>query len=198
MALIKCHECGKEISDKAGICPNCGCPVNIKAELSNENNEREVLNRKTLYIGLGIIIVIVMFFIIFKLLNQNSKEYCEGLKWGTSIKAVEKKYPDLVYDDESDSYSTLVESLDGFSSDGQMIDMHFYFDNKDQLHKIEVDIVSDELDEAILYFVTYFNKIYGEDYEASYDTEYKWLGDDTNVSMTAYSVLLKITYEEVK
>lgn len=26
MALIKCPECGKEISDKAECCPNCGCP----------------------------------------------------------------------------------------------------------------------------------------------------------------------------
>lgn len=26
MALIKCPECGKEISDKATSCPNCGCP----------------------------------------------------------------------------------------------------------------------------------------------------------------------------
>lgn len=27
MALIKCPECGKEISDKAAACPNCGCPA---------------------------------------------------------------------------------------------------------------------------------------------------------------------------
>lgn len=27
MALIKCQECGKEISDKAVVCPNCGNPI---------------------------------------------------------------------------------------------------------------------------------------------------------------------------
>lgn len=27
MALINCSECGKEISDKASTCPNCGAPV---------------------------------------------------------------------------------------------------------------------------------------------------------------------------
>ena len=27
MALINCPECGKEISDKAASCPNCGCPI---------------------------------------------------------------------------------------------------------------------------------------------------------------------------
>lgn len=27
MALIKCPECGREISDRAAACPHCGCPV---------------------------------------------------------------------------------------------------------------------------------------------------------------------------
>ncbi|MCR5787936.1 MAG: DUF4190 domain-containing protein [Bacilli bacterium] len=27
MSLIKCEECGKEISDKAGACPKCGNPM---------------------------------------------------------------------------------------------------------------------------------------------------------------------------
>ena len=27
MALINCHECGKQVSDKANACPNCGCPI---------------------------------------------------------------------------------------------------------------------------------------------------------------------------
>lgn len=27
MALIKCPECGKEVSDKAQTCINCGCPL---------------------------------------------------------------------------------------------------------------------------------------------------------------------------
>ncbi len=27
MSLINCKECGKEMSDQAGSCPNCGCPV---------------------------------------------------------------------------------------------------------------------------------------------------------------------------
>lgn len=28
MSLIKCPECGNEISDKAAACPHCGCPIN--------------------------------------------------------------------------------------------------------------------------------------------------------------------------
>ena len=30
MALIKCEECGKEVSDKAQVCPNCGAPITAK------------------------------------------------------------------------------------------------------------------------------------------------------------------------
>lgn len=32
MALIKCPECGKEISDKAAACPNCGAPITQQSE----------------------------------------------------------------------------------------------------------------------------------------------------------------------
>lgn len=28
MALIKCPECGKQISDKSDVCIGCGCPIN--------------------------------------------------------------------------------------------------------------------------------------------------------------------------
>lgn len=37
MALIKCPECGKEISDKAAACPNCGCPI---AEITTTGDVR--------------------------------------------------------------------------------------------------------------------------------------------------------------
>ena len=41
MALIKCKECGKEISDKATACPHCGCPVQTadgaKVEMQEES-----------------------------------------------------------------------------------------------------------------------------------------------------------------
>jgi DNA-directed RNA polymerase subunit RPC12/RpoP len=34
MAMIKCSECGKDISDKAQTCPNCGCPISVKNEVN--------------------------------------------------------------------------------------------------------------------------------------------------------------------
>ena len=37
MSLITCHECEKEISDKAGSCINCGWPINIAIAQAQEN-----------------------------------------------------------------------------------------------------------------------------------------------------------------
>lgn len=39
MSLIKCTECGKEFSDKAECCPNCGCPVAKMNSLDDETDK---------------------------------------------------------------------------------------------------------------------------------------------------------------
>lgn len=36
MALIKCIECGKQFSDKAAACPNCGCPTSEMQKTMNK------------------------------------------------------------------------------------------------------------------------------------------------------------------
>ena len=45
MALIKCPECGKEISDKAASCPNCGFPItqgNVTQEPPQKQKEYDI------------------------------------------------------------------------------------------------------------------------------------------------------------
>lgn len=32
MALIKCKECGAEVSDKADVCPKCGAPFKLRVK----------------------------------------------------------------------------------------------------------------------------------------------------------------------
>ncbi len=41
MAMIRCPECGKEFSDRAAACPNCGCPTSeaLKGTISKEERE---------------------------------------------------------------------------------------------------------------------------------------------------------------
>ena len=42
MALFKCSECGKEISDKAAFCPHCGCPVVQTVATYNDSSKMNV------------------------------------------------------------------------------------------------------------------------------------------------------------
>ncbi len=39
MALIKCPECGREVSDKAQACIHCGCPLNDEIDMKSMYNK---------------------------------------------------------------------------------------------------------------------------------------------------------------
>lgn len=62
MALIKCTECGKEISDKAVTCPHCGAPrINNTVYVSRPSNhllakseKKEKSNYGNMRLGFGI------------------------------------------------------------------------------------------------------------------------------------------------
>lgn len=41
MALITCTECGKEFSDKAAACPNCGCPTECVLHEMNQTQKAD-------------------------------------------------------------------------------------------------------------------------------------------------------------
>lgn len=55
MALIKCSECGKQISDKAKTCPNCGNQISQLKEISDKEIKRLNLTKSDInwYNSLG-------------------------------------------------------------------------------------------------------------------------------------------------
>lgn len=61
MALIKCKNCGKEISSKAKSCPNCGCPVELKgSDVTNESKSKSLV---FIYLFIIVSIIITIFFL---------------------------------------------------------------------------------------------------------------------------------------
>ena len=81
MALIKCNNCGKEISDKATTCIHCGEKVNVKNNI--EKPIKKASKKGSLIIG-GVLLAIVLVGItIFLVLNHNSKSYIG--KWEHNI-----------------------------------------------------------------------------------------------------------------
>ncbi len=55
MALIKCNECKKEISDQAEACPHCGSPVKKEEFYSEEEQEICVVKHDICYVVITII-----------------------------------------------------------------------------------------------------------------------------------------------
>ena len=46
MSLIKCKECGKEISDLAASCPHCGAPLKAAATSPQPNYQQQVIDQQ--------------------------------------------------------------------------------------------------------------------------------------------------------
>lgn len=67
MALIKCKECGKEISDKATACIHCGCLI----EINGKNNIKADKNKSVIYILMSIVIMIIIFLFILETTYDN-------------------------------------------------------------------------------------------------------------------------------
>ena len=63
MAMMKCVECGKEISDQARTCPNCGHPSDIEAKMQKVRDTNQQSSRVGCVI-VGIIMMILAFVII--------------------------------------------------------------------------------------------------------------------------------------
>ena len=86
MALIKCPECGRDVSDSAITCPNCGYPLKQdqtekKTELKIKNSfdsrivkkPRKDKNKKIIVPGLILLVIIIIIGIVFKIKERNEK-----------------------------------------------------------------------------------------------------------------------------
>ncbi len=73
MALIKCSECGKDISDKAHVCPNCGNPTNTTNQFVMPNISKATvqIKAKTSQVAktiFALIIALITFFVFGKII----------------------------------------------------------------------------------------------------------------------------------
>ena len=115
MALINCPECGKEISDRAGSCPHCGCPVNNTSTESNTESQKLPINntinfdiKKKLPIIMGIVVVIVIGIIIYNVAVVKPRKI-EEQKKVTYEEAVE-----LLEEGEYEEGKELLETIVGY------------------------------------------------------------------------------------
>ena len=74
MALIKCPECGNQISDKAESCPKCGYELNKKETPTTSDNKvaSSFMNKGNIKYILIILAIIVAGFLFFNQNNNNT------------------------------------------------------------------------------------------------------------------------------
>ena len=150
MALIKCPECGKEISDKASNCPNCGCPIGSTTEQTStvevQQQKPKSSIKKIIPIIIAVIIVAIIGIAIYnvkvvqpkKIAAQNKATYEEA------IALLEKgKYEDgqklLQTITEYEDVDTILEQIKWESRVYECItDIRQYLKNPDSLQVYEV------------------------------------------------------------
>lgn len=74
MALVNCRECGKEISDKASMCPNCGYTYLPAYPNYNQNQMLTQNNKYTHRLVFGIISVSLSALVILLCITENIAE----------------------------------------------------------------------------------------------------------------------------
>lgn len=65
MSMIKCPECGKDVSDKAQTCPNCGTPISVSNSVENSDVDSNIGTIGVFKMVFGAIAVIGFILMIF-------------------------------------------------------------------------------------------------------------------------------------
>ena len=150
MALIKCPECNKDISDKARACVHCGCPLRIEQAASTKKKSKNI-------IFLAVISAFVLLFaVLLSNLNKpninNEIELIEKI-FSMSRDEILSTYPNVREDSGDDLYfeGTFAE-LEGIfdiciAKDGTVWRVIFERYNEDEEIDVEetIDIISNSL-----------------------------------------------------
>lgn len=189
MAMIKCPECGKEISDKAPACIHCGYPIETSLPQNTTSNNLPqkktfIINKKIIYIGIAVLLLIVFLFpTIEKNTTNNAHTSLDMVQWS---KANLKPYFDILGAKTNNKNLTVSkEFLDNLSSLELMGYLgtieHGYSDPKSDFVDI-MDWVSN-------------TEISGKDYEHFIESLNQYFGSDA--SLKSYDNLSNETYQWV-
>ena len=175
MALIKCVECGADISDKAELCPHCGCPTADSIE-----NKRKNMKRKIRKICIPIVVIVIIGCIILgsmvgiKIYNEKAGYY-NNLKWGMTSAQLEKK---LKKEINKDKKCIVGDSEKDYESIKGMIAVPFYYwDDSEKYNYVSI-LISNDSNEyssnvAVDKLVEIYDKRYGKNAKTNSYT-YEW------------------------
>lgn len=114
MALIKCPECGKEMSDRAECCPQCGMPINevkatIQSTLDKSARKGKILRWLALVSGI-VFVVGIAFVICIRIFNSNistAEDWVRFSKKHTELNVIYDKLEKISPDNLIEIYGEL-------------------------------------------------------------------------------------------
>lgn len=224
MALIKCPECGKEISDKAEKCPHCGYPIEeientvenetgSKQEGSDSNKEvpkkKKPLNKKIIIVVSAIIGVAVVGFGAYMATTADARTYKQAKELYD-----EKNYREAVekfkkIEDYKNSKDLIKKCEYNLSPDGQFLitfvdglEERWDFSNKDNSNLSEKEVYEKnahiELDKLEKLDTNFTDEKLATYYQNYYDALYTSLKalDYYTVDYNQYSVNWNEAYKQ--
>lgn len=115
MALMNCPECGKEISDQANACPNCGYPLHPETSTAKTVTTIPKLSKKAkIILGVSLLAValIVSSFVLFFNHRKNFTSLTHRNKGYSIYLRMDKKDVDKFLDEEFNFYDYANDVLD--------------------------------------------------------------------------------------
>lgn len=214
MALFTCPECGNQVSDKAEVCPNCGCPISEllvqnqdKSKAGQHSRTKEKTKNRRILLTVVVLVAVIclavlLFFVVRGVSSTSNKDgLYDGIEWGTRLEAIAKKYPDGNKSDDENIYLIEIDSYENI--EGLYAVITFRFEN-DGLYNVSVLASSDSdniemtHNQVSEYLMSHFTELYGN--PVSNDFPIVWETSKSTVSMSDFAPigsLLLIEYQDI-
>lgn len=85
MALIKCSECGADVSEKASMCPKCGCPLDITKQVISDTKKHKKKKKIFFVVAIIVVMITVISVGVFHIKNNNTPDHI-------AIRLIEKDF----------------------------------------------------------------------------------------------------------
>lgn len=198
MALIKCSDCGTNVSEKASACPKCGCPIEISIEHENTNKRKKI--KHIVLVFIFFIIILLLSLGVYKIVNRSDKSgYYNGLKWGMTCEEVQDQLGEDAFIDK-DKKSVVINYKD-YEGKKNIDTLASYDCTGDSLNMITLFISNGDsssyTDESLLdEYINQLDKLYGEHEE---DTiYYTWRTEKSRVELSyLFNNVVVLKYEDI-
>lgn len=120
MAIVKCKECGHDVSDKAAKCPNCGAPVEVPAMIENDSKQASKGNKKALVgiiIAVAVLVIVGVIILVVHGAGNGNSDYAFNENYFENYSASKKEQEiQALKDDRSTMYDLFDNAMTAFSA----------------------------------------------------------------------------------